>query len=135
MTNLIAAIQAAFTENSEHNTNTVYRLFLGHTLCVPVLPESVTESGDFFPLYETVGESFFIPVFSSTEQFERWAGEDQAEFTMITVRGSDMIKGAGDKVYLCLDIGSEHYKEFAPDEVAKLKGILLKLATQRRLQQ
>ena len=135
MNKLVEAILAAYADESEHHTNTVYRVFLGHTLWVPVQPESVTESGEYQPLYQTAAEAHFIPIFSSEETFKAWAGEVVNEFTTVQVRGLDVIRGAGERVFLCLDVGTEHYKEFAPDEIAKLKGIVFKFDTQRQLQQ
>lgn len=134
MNKLVEALQTAYVENNEHTTNTVYRIFLGQNLWVPVYPDSLSDEGDYLPLYQTVEDAHFIPIFSSQETFSTWAGESEPEFTTIQVRGLDMIRGAGDQVFLCLDLGSPHYKEFAPDEIAKLKGIVFKFDTQQQLQ-
>ena len=77
----------------------------------------------FTPLFVQDGEHFFIPVFDTLERLQHWS--DEVEH--IQLMGNAVIRGLGEKVVLCVNIGSPYYKEFLPDEITRLKTMVAKL--------
>jgi len=39
----------------------------------------------------------------------------------VEISGKDVVAGMHESVYLCLNYGTDFYKEFSPDEVKRLK--------------
>lgn len=124
MNDLIIAIEAAFQNPEDQElTSKAHRLFLSHQFILPIeknKPEPTV-------LFLTEGDKQFIPFFSSEALFERWAGDLSNEMNFLQIMGKDVILGTSDKAYLCLDVGSPHYKEFEPSEILRLKQVVLKL--------
>ncbi len=127
MSNLIQAIEDAFqSPDNETLTNKAHRLFLNHIFILPV--KKVKNKGDEpTALFFSEDNNHFLPIFSSDDYFRTWAGETESEMDWLNIAGKDLIIGAGQTSFLCLDIGQEHYKEMQPDEVLKLKQVMSKL--------
>lgn len=96
-----------------------------------ILPTENTP-GEARVLFLTEEDKRFLPAFSERQYYEQWAQEIQQQSGSIQVSGSELFKGIGADVHLCLNIGSKHYKEFCPQEVAKLKSIVFKLFPDNR---
>ena len=69
----------------------------------------------------------YLPVFSQRDAFLAWAQESSHEFSVLKLKGQQLITGLGAYVTLCLNPGSDNYKEFNPQEIQRLKLILYKL--------
>ena len=91
-----------------------------------ILPIQKTE-GEAKVLFLSEGEQRFLPAFSEENYYRQWSQEIRDTSDFITVTGSELFKGLGANVYLCLNIGSPNYKEFCPQEIARLKSIVMKL--------
>jgi hypothetical protein len=129
MTELDQLISAAYeNEGKQEFANKVYLSLLRTPLFVPTRPQAQVESEEpFIPLYAEQGDNFFMLVFDTLERLQTWAGEYHKDMEYVEIKGWDVVRGLGEKVYLCLNFGTPFYKEFAPDEVLKLKTIIQRL--------
>ncbi len=122
------AIIEAYSEPSDGNkTNQVHRLLLTSTLLLPINKALSNSNDDVVPLFLEENERCFLPVFTQKEHLESWAQESIDEISTLSLLGSELIKGVSDSVYVCLDIGCAHYKEFSPQEVARMRQMLSKV--------
>lgn len=131
MTELDQLIAAAFeSEGKQEQVNKVYMSLLKSTLYLPTRKQTEPVAADdepFIPLYTQQDEHYFMPVFDTLERLQTWAGEHVANINYVEIQGWDVIRGIGESVYLCLNFGTPFYKEFAPDEVKRLKTIVQRL--------
>lgn len=102
--------------------------FLRETLILPVHRQEENQS-EPIPLFIENDNAYFLPVFSEKSYCDEWAGESLKEIDFLHLTGNELIKGTGENVYICLDIGQDHYKQFSPEEVARLKLVVSKLDT------
>lgn len=58
---------------------------------------------------------------------DAWAGDIANKIKLLKLSGVDLLKGLGENVTVCLNIGSEIYKEFNPSETARMRSMVLKL--------
>jgi hypothetical protein len=57
---------------------------------------------------------------------DAWAKDISEKINLLKLSGVDLLKGIGDEVTICLNIGSDIYKEFNPAEIARMKSLILK---------
>ena len=86
-----------------------------------------SEKEPFTPLHIQQDEHFFVPVFDSLERLQCWAGEHQEKIDHVEITGEAALRGLGSKAYLCLNVGTPFYKEFSPEEIARLKITIAKM--------
>jgi hypothetical protein len=129
MTELDRAIAAAFTsEGKQEDVNHVYLTLLRAPLWVPVKKELPAESEEpFSPLFAKLEKKYFLMAFDTVERLTAWAGDHVQEMGYVELSGRDFIAGMSDQVYFCLNLGTDYYKEFSPDEVKRLKMIVARL--------
>jgi hypothetical protein len=130
MTELDELIQTAYANpGRQEDVNKVYLALIRSLLFVPVEKNSVLVSEDepFRPLFANVNGNYFMLVFDSSERLADWAGEHAAEMQYVEISGRDVIAGVGDQVFIGLNLGSEFYKEFSPDEVKRIKTIVARI--------
>lgn len=129
MTELDQAIAKAFeSEGQQTDANKVYLLFLRTTLFVPVKKEINPESDEpFAPLFANMNNQFFMFAFDTSEKLSAWAGDQINELEYVELLGSEVIAGISDKAFLCLNPGTDFYKEFSPDEIIRLKTIVSRI--------
>ena len=130
---LDSLLKAAYeSEGSTDAVNKFYVRLLRANLCLPVTLNPEQDDEPFTPLYISQGEHFFIPIFDSLERLESWAAEQHEKIDHVEITGEAMIRGLGSKAYLCLNIGTPFYKEFAPEEIARLKLTIAKMDKLRK---
>jgi len=78
-------------------------------------------------LFLEEGGQILLPVFSNRTYFDQWAIDIKDKIQVLSLSGVDLLKGIGEMVTVCLNIGSLHYKEFNPAELARMKSMVLKL--------
>ena len=78
-------------------------------------------------LFLQEGEHTFLPVFTTMNYLSIWAYEISDQINVLHLSGVDLLKGLGDKITVCLNIGTPYYKEFNPSEIARMRSIVLKL--------
>jgi hypothetical protein len=134
MTELDNLLSFAYT-NAEDMAlvNKFYSAFLRSTLFVPVHKLSdeeqqhIEDLGEsFLPLIMHVDNDPFMLTFDTYERLKNWAEGYQEEIAYVQYTGRNIVQGLGATVYLGLNYGSTYYKEFAPDEIQRLKIVVSK---------
>lgn len=119
------AITEAFKEaDNTQKINKAYLEFIKANFIIPI--EKDTQESPKV-LFLKADEKVYLPVFSDMQWLDKWALEVKDEIELLKLSGIDLLKGLGDDVYVCLDIGSLHYKEFNPSETARMRSQILKL--------
>lgn len=127
MTPLEKAIAAAYqSQGKQEDVVKVHTLMLRTRFLLPIQKNSPEDNPQAL-FYSEKGQNF-VPVFDDIETYTRWAGDSIDSMTFIEIAGYDLVKGLSDDAFLCVNIGGACYKEFAPDEVARLKSIVKKFS-------
>ncbi len=129
MTELDQVIAAAFaSEGQQEEVNRVYLTLLRSHLVIPVTKEPSRDKEEpFTPLFATIDANHFLLAFDTVERLRAWAGEHINEMRYVELSGRDFIAGMSEKVYFCLNVGTNYYKEFSPDEVKRLKMLVARV--------
>ncbi|QBS11128.1 SseB family protein [Legionella israelensis] len=119
------SIKKAFASTGEaKDINKAYLEFIKANFIIPVEKNTESEPRVLF-LQEK--EQTYLPVFSDISYFHPWAEEIAEQIELLNLSGVDLLKGIGEQVTVCLNIGSEIYKEFNPAEIARMKNMVLKI--------
>jgi len=130
MTELDNIIAKAYqNEGRKEDVNKVYLTFLQTLLYVPVKKDGAPNTSDepFIPLFTKIENNTYMLVFDSLDRLTHWAGDAMGEMNYVELSGHDIVFGINPEIYLCLNVGTEFYKEFSPDEVFHLKKIVAKI--------
>ncbi len=129
MTELDQTIASAFaSQGNQQEVNKVYLTLLRTSLFLPISKDKKPDDTEpFRPLFVQSDEHYFMLVFDTLERLKTWAGDQLNDMEFIEIIGKDVIAGINDNVYLCLNYGSEFYKEFSPDEVKRLKMVVSRI--------
>lgn len=126
MNALETAIKNAINANGERpEANKAYLEFMKANFIIPV--EKELKDGEPIVLFLHENEEIYLPVFSNMQYFEAWVNEIKDHIQVLKLSGVDLLKGLGDNVTICLNPGADVYKAFNPAELARLKGMVLKL--------
>lgn len=126
MNNLNIAIKEAIdTSGNLKEANKAYLEFIKANFIIPV--EQNAEDEEPKVLFLSDNDNVFLPVFTEMKYLDAWAAEISQEIKLLKLSGVDLLKGLGENVIVCLDIGSEAYKEFNPAETARMRSMVLKL--------
>ena len=120
-----AIIAALKTKGDSKEANKAYLEFIKANFIMPVdIKQAETENPS--PLYLVEGENVYVPVFSNQASLDNWVREIKNEIYIYQLSGVNLLKGIGDNVHICLDIGTNSYKLFLPAEIARMRSIILK---------
>ncbi|MDI9819189.1 MULTISPECIES: SseB family protein [unclassified Legionella] len=126
MNDLELAIKNALDSSGANaEANKAYLEFIKANFIIPVKKNSASEEPEV--LYLEHNEQFFLPVFTSMHYLDLWAEEIRDNIQILKLSGVDLLKGIGEEVTVCLNIGSTIYKEFNPAELARMRSMVLKL--------
>jgi hypothetical protein len=126
LNSLIHAIQKAFDASGNlKEANKAYLEFIKANFIIPL--EKDSEEDDPRVLFLQNKERFFLPVFTERTYLDNWSMQITDQIKLLKLTGVNLLKGIGEQVSVCLDIGSEHYKEFTPEEIMRMKSMVLKL--------
>lgn len=127
MTNALQkAIQAAIqAEGNSEEANKAYLEFIKANFLMPV--EAFSDQSNPIPLYFQQNGEAFLPVFTERAILDEWAQDIKERIMLLTLSGVDLLKGVGEHVHICLDIGRESYKVFNPSELARMRSMVIKL--------
>src|SRR5262245_26210109 len=126
MNALNQAIKAAFeASGATVEANKAYLEFIKANFIVPI--EDSEGETPVQVLFLEDGGQFFLPVFTEMAFLDAWASEVKTKIKVLKLSAIDLLKGVGEAVTVCLDIGTEAYKEFNPAELARMKSMVLKL--------
>jgi len=126
---MTTALETAITEalNSPEDNkliNKAYIEFIKANFIIPV--EKEDEAGEPKVLFFTENLETYLPAFTDKQYLDTWADGIASDINVLTLTGVDLLKGIGENVTVCLDIGAKHYKAFNAAEIARLKGMILK---------
>lgn len=125
MSTLENAIAEAYArEGNSKQANKAYLEFIKANFIIPV--EKNTELKEPKVLFLVENEQVFLPVFTDMNYFNPWAEEISDQIELLKLSGVDLLKGVGDEVTVCLNIGSPYYKEFNASELARMRSMVLK---------
>lgn len=120
------AIKEAFeSSGNSKEANKVYLEFIKANFIIPI--ESDSDDDNPKVLFLEDNNNVFLPVFTEMKYLDDWATEITQQIKLLKLSGVDLLKGLGEKVTVCLDIGSELYKEFNPSEIERMRSMVLKL--------
>jgi hypothetical protein len=126
MNSLNSAVKAAIAvQGSQKEANKAYIEFIKANFIVPIEQKSA-ENDEPKVLFLQEGNTILLPVFTEMVFLDAWAMEISQNIKLLRLSGVDLLKGIGDNVTVCLDIGSDAYKEFNPSEIARMKSTVLK---------
>lgn len=129
MSSLEQAIARALeTGGDNKDANKAYLEFIKANFIIPI-QKNTPDAPDAAPevLFLQEGDNTFLPIFTEKKYLSAWAQDIGDHINLLELSGVDLLKGVGDTVTLCLNIGTPHYKEFNPSETARMRSIVLKL--------
>ncbi|AWN72558.1 SseB family protein [Legionella anisa] len=121
----LAIKEALDTNGATKEANKAYLEFIKANFIIPVEQNSEDEQPKVLFLQDQ--EHVFLPVFTEIHYLEAWGGDIAHKIKLLKLSGVDLLKGLGENVTVCLNIGSEIYKEFNPSETARMRSMVLKL--------
>jgi peptidyl-prolyl cis-trans isomerase C len=104
-----------------------YDLFLNTTFCVPTLDqqelvgEAAVEEGQVLPLIIESEGNDYLMLFDTEERLKNWAGTDAK---WVGVPGYVLAATTMPPLHMALNVGTEHSKQFLPDEIAWLRDVV-----------
>ncbi len=104
-----------------------YDIFLNTTFCVPSfdqqeLDEEVTvEEGQVLPMIIESEGNDYLMLFDSEERLKNWAADN---VTWVEVPGYVLAATTMPPLHWALNVGTEHSKQFVPDEIAWLREVV-----------
>lgn len=117
--------QALETSGNMKEANKAYLEFIKANFIIPIRNKSTDDNPEVLFLEEK--NHVFMPCFTELVYLETWAADIKNDINLLKLSGVDLLKGIGEDVYVCLDIGTEYYKEFNPSEIARMKSMVNKL--------
>jgi peptidyl-prolyl cis-trans isomerase C len=128
MSGLDQALQAMREDMSDaKRSSKYYDLFLNTTFCVPTFDpqeldgENTVEEGQILPLIIESEGNDYLMLFDSPERLTSWAGK---EVKWVGVPGHLLAATTMPPLHMALNVGTEHAKQFFPDEIAWLREIV-----------
>lgn len=122
-----AIVDAIDSQGNKDHVNKAYLEFIKANFIIPV--EASADDEEPVVLYLLDKEHAFLPVFTAMECFDAWASDIADKIQLLKLSGVDLLKGIGENVSVCLNIGSPYYKEFNPAELARMRSMVLKFFT------
>jgi len=120
----LAIKDALESSGNNKEANKAYLEFIKANFIIPVEQNNADDEPRVLFLQD--GEHIFLPVFTEMNYLNAWAGEISKEIQLLKLSGVDLLKGISDNVTVCLNIGSDIYKEFNPSETARMRSMVLK---------
>jgi hypothetical protein len=121
----LAITQAILAKGNTKEANKAYLEFIKANFIIPI---EQTQSGDEPEvLYLVENDQVFLPVFTSMPYFDQWAEDIKNDIQLLKLSAVDLLKGIAENVIVCLNIGSDLYKEFNPSELARMRSMVLKI--------
>lgn len=116
--------EALNAAGNNKEANKAYLEFIKANFIVPV--ERNTSEEEPRVLFLQENGNAFLPVFTEINYLDSWAKDIAANIDLLKLSGVDLLKGLGENTTVCLNIGSEVYKEFNPSEIARMRSMVLK---------
>lgn len=125
-TMLEQAVETALkSQGDNQHANKAYLEFIKANFIIPIEKSSTTDSPKVLYLQEN--DQTFLAVFTEMTYLDKWAIDIREQIDLLKLSGVDLLKGVGENIHICLNIGGEGYKEFNPAEIARMRSIVIKL--------
>ena len=104
-----------------------YDIFLNTVFCVPTLDAqdnagvAAPEEGEVLPLVIESEGNDYLMLFDREERLKSWAGDD---VSWVGVPGHVLAATTMPPLRLAMNVGTEHSKQFLPDEIAWLREVV-----------
>jgi hypothetical protein len=121
----LAVKEALNSQGSSKEANKAYLEFIKANFIIPIDKNSAADQPEVLFLEEN--GACYLPVFTNMQYFDKWVAEISDSVHLLKLSGVDLLKGIGDQVTVCLNIGSKIYKEFNAGELGRMKSMVLKL--------
>lgn len=128
MTGLDQALQTLREDMADaKRQSNFYDIFLNTTYCVPNLDqqeidgEPALAEGQVLPLIIESEGNDYLMLFDTEERLKNWAGP---EVTWVGVPGYVLAATTMPPLHWALNVGTEHSKQFLPDEIAWLREVV-----------
>ena len=122
------AIENALAHEGEQSLATqAYMQFLKSQLLLPIEHPDNHDDDEPRVLFLETDNQVFLPVFSQLSFIKDWAKEDFEKIGTFQLSGIELLKGLGENVTVALNPGTTSYKEFNPEEIDKLKTMVMKI--------
>lgn len=121
----IAIKKALETQGDNTAANKAYLEFMKANFIIPI--ERKLQDNSPVVLFLQEDTETYLPVFSNQHCFDVWAHDIRDKIQVLKLSGVDLLKGIGEQIFICLNPGDEISKIFNPQEIARLKGMVLKL--------
>lgn len=127
MNALEQAINISLQKNGENlYANKAYLEFIKANFIIPI-EKQLHSDDEPRVLYLAEESGTFLPVFTNQTYFDAWAEPVKDDIQILKLSGVNLLKGLGEKTYVSLNPGSPQYKEFNPNELARMRSMILKL--------
>lgn len=113
------------SSGAQQDANKAYLEFIKANFLIPIHQHSAASAPEVLFLQEA--NQVFLPVFTDKQTLDAWAVDIADAIEILHLSGVDLLKGLGQEVTVCLNIGSPLYKEFNPSELARMRSIILKI--------
>lgn len=104
-----------------------YDLFLNMSFFVPTVQEQVDPEGtgeeremDVPMIVEADGTDYLV-FFDQRERLNQWADQEAA---CVEIPGYQLVEMSVENLYWAMNVGTEHAKQFHPEEISWLKGVV-----------
>ena len=104
----LAIKQALDAAGNSKEANKAYLEFIKANFIIPIDKNSAADQPEV--LYIESNGGFLLPVFTNMDYFAHWADEISDAIQLLKLSGVDLLKGIGEQVTVCLNIGSPIYK-------------------------
>lgn len=121
----LAVKEALNSAGNSKEANQAYLEFIKANFIIPIDKNSAEAQPEVLFLEDN--DIRYLPVFTSMDYFDKWVAEISDSIHLLRLSGVDLLKGIGEQVTVCLNLGSEIYKEFNAAELARMKNMVLKL--------
>lgn len=120
----LAIADAIKSLGEQKKANKAYLELLKANLIIPI---EKTQNNEVKVLFIEENGMAFMPIFSSESYLKTWADPINDKIAVLKLSGVDLLQGIGDKVSLLFNINSEIYKIFNPEEINRMRSIIIKL--------
>lgn len=110
---------------SNQEANKAYLEFIKANFIIPIDKKSHPDEPEV--LYLQDGDHCFLPVFTEMPYLTAWSQGIEEDIAILRLSAVDLLKGIGEDVTVCMNIGCSIYKEFNPAELARMRSMVLKL--------
>lgn len=121
----LAVADAIKSSGEQKKANKAYLELLKANLIIPI--EKNQNNNEVKVLFIEENGMAFMPIFSSESYLKTWADPINDKIAVLKLSGVDLLQGIGDKVSLLFNINSEIYKIFNPEEINRMRSIIIKL--------